>query len=248
MWQHHPDKAEEANRPAAEAKFKEVRTQPTAAPRLAPFYDQRTSPPSKQPPSYTISSSSAQHTPSNSRPPPPPPPTPTPPIQNQVKAAYESILRRQAGYNVPPPNSPPNAAYAEAYWHANSRDGRVPWGRFGGYETELQFYRWGCVGVGVGVVGRGVQGSGGVYKPISKPISYGRRFFALNCRGPPTRQSARAAAKGGRNSLLVLTLTGLVAIPIITTCVMLLQGWVGVAAFCFDARCLYKCCVRLVLP
>jgi hypothetical protein len=30
--------------------------------------------------------------------------------------------------------------------------------------------------------------------------------------------------KGGRNSLLVLTLAGLVAIPVITTCVMLLQG------------------------
>lgn len=92
----------------------------------------------------------------------------------EVKAAYESILRRHAGYNVPPPGSPPNAQYAEAYWHAHSIDGRVPWGKFGGYETELQFYR--------------------------------------------------AAVKGGRNSLLVLTLAGLIAIPTITTCVMLLQG------------------------
>ncbi|GBF89344.1 molecular chaperone [Raphidocelis subcapitata] len=92
----------------------------------------------------------------------------------EVKAAYESILRRHAGYAVPPPGAPPNPKYAEAYWHANSVDGRVPWGKFGGYETEMGFYR--------------------------------------------------AAMKGGRNSLLVLTLTGLVAIPIITTVVMMLQG------------------------
>lgn len=30
---------------------------------------------------------------------------------------------------------------AEAYWHAHSADGRVPWGKFAGYETEWQFYR-----------------------------------------------------------------------------------------------------------
>jgi hypothetical protein len=51
---------------------------------------------------------------------------------------------------VPPPGSPPNPKYAEAYWHANSVDGRVPWGRFGGYETEMSFYRWGVGWTGVG--------------------------------------------------------------------------------------------------
>jgi hypothetical protein len=66
----------------------------------------------------------------------------------QVKSAYESILRRHAGYNVPPPGSPPNPQMAEAYWHTNSVDGRVPWGRFGGYETEAKFYRWGTAGLG----------------------------------------------------------------------------------------------------
>jgi hypothetical protein len=66
------------------------------------------------------------------------PPLPHP---AKVKAAYESILRRRAGYNVPPPGSPPNPQYAEAYWHANSVDGRVPWGKYGGYETELKFYK-----------------------------------------------------------------------------------------------------------
>jgi hypothetical protein len=50
----------------------------------------------------------------------------------QVKLAYEAILQHEAGYRPPPPGSAPNASYAEAYWHAHSADGRVPWGQFAG--------------------------------------------------------------------------------------------------------------------
>jgi hypothetical protein len=50
----------------------------------------------------------------------------------QIKLAYESILQHEAGYRPPPPGSAPNAHYAEAYWHAHSADGRVPWGQFAG--------------------------------------------------------------------------------------------------------------------
>jgi hypothetical protein len=53
-------------------------------------------------------------------------------LPTQIKLAYESILQHEAGYRPPPPGSAPNAHYAEAYWHAHSADGRVPWGQFAG--------------------------------------------------------------------------------------------------------------------
>jgi hypothetical protein len=51
-------------------------------------------------------------------------------------------------------------------------------------------------------------------------IDWNQRPSPAPCRAA----TRRAAAKGGRNSLLVLTLAGLIAIPIITTTAMLLQG------------------------
>jgi hypothetical protein len=59
----------------------------------------------------------------------------------EIKTAYETILKGQAGYAPPPPGSPPNAAYAEAYWHAHTTDGRVPWGKYAG-----EFVLMGAVG------------------------------------------------------------------------------------------------------
>ncbi|WIA18547.1 hypothetical protein OEZ85_009990 [Tetradesmus obliquus] len=59
----------------------------------------------------------------------------------EVKLAYEAILQHEAGYRPPPPGSAPNAHHAEAYWHAHSADGRVPWGQYAGHETEWGFYR-----------------------------------------------------------------------------------------------------------
>lgn len=53
-------------------------------------------------------------------------------LQMQIKLAYEAILQHEAGYRPPPPGSAPNAQYAEAYWHAHTADGRVPWGQFAG--------------------------------------------------------------------------------------------------------------------
>jgi len=50
----------------------------------------------------------------------------------QVKLAYEAILKQEAGYRPPAPGSAPNMKYAEAYWHAHSADGRVPWGKYAG--------------------------------------------------------------------------------------------------------------------
>eukprot|EP00775_Hariotina_reticulata_P002929 gene2929-3215_t len=57
--------------------------------------------------------------------------------KDQVKLAYEAILRREAGYRPPPPGSHPNVQNAEAYWHAHSADGRVPWGQFAGWAGPL---------------------------------------------------------------------------------------------------------------
>jgi hypothetical protein len=62
-------------------------------------------------------------------------------MQPQIRTAYEAILSNEAGYRPPPPGSAPNAAYAQAYWHAHSHDGRVPWGIYAGHETEWAFYR-----------------------------------------------------------------------------------------------------------
>jgi len=59
----------------------------------------------------------------------------------RVRSAYDSLLSRAAGYSPPPPGSGPSAAHAEAWWHAHgAADGRVPWGRYNGYETEKAFY------------------------------------------------------------------------------------------------------------
>ena len=58
----------------------------------------------------------------------------------EVKAAYESILKGQAGYTPPPPGTPPHVKYATAFWEAQTRDGRVPWGKFAGYQTEMGYY------------------------------------------------------------------------------------------------------------
>ncbi|KAG2432662.1 hypothetical protein HYH02_006650 [Chlamydomonas schloesseri] len=66
----------------------------------------------------------------------------------ELKAAYDTILRGQAGYNVPPPGSAPNAKYARAYYRAHGmgmdfgEGGPVRCGGpFGGYATETDFYR-----------------------------------------------------------------------------------------------------------
>ncbi|GIL59312.1 hypothetical protein Vafri_14214 [Volvox africanus] len=65
-----------------------------------------------------------------------------------IKEAYDTILRGQAGYNVPPPGSGPNAKYARAYYRAHGMGmdfgERGPircGGPFGGFATEWDFYR-----------------------------------------------------------------------------------------------------------
>jgi len=58
----------------------------------------------------------------------------------EVKAAYEAILKDAAGYTPPPPGTPPHVKYATAFWEAQTRDGRVPWGKFAGYQTEMGYY------------------------------------------------------------------------------------------------------------
>lgn len=58
----------------------------------------------------------------------------------EIRGAYESILRGQAGYTPPPPNTPPHEKYATAYWEAQTRDGRVPWGPYNGYQSEWAYY------------------------------------------------------------------------------------------------------------
>uniref|UniRef100_A0A7S3R582 J domain-containing protein n=1 Tax=Dunaliella tertiolecta TaxID=3047 RepID=A0A7S3R582_DUNTE len=65
---------------------------------------------------------------------------------HKIKAAYDSILRGQAGYNPPPPGSPPSSAYARAYYRAHhgglDPDGPLKCGGpFGGFATEGEFYR-----------------------------------------------------------------------------------------------------------
>lgn len=60
----------------------------------------------------------------------------------RVRQAYETLLKTSAGYGPPPPGNPPSAAHAAAWWHARAGpDGRVPWGQYNGYETEMAFYR-----------------------------------------------------------------------------------------------------------
>ncbi|KXZ45683.1 hypothetical protein GPECTOR_51g668 [Gonium pectorale] len=66
----------------------------------------------------------------------------------EIKAAYDTILRGQAGYNVPPPGSAPNPKYARAYYRAHGMGmdfgewGPVRCGGpFGGFATETDFYR-----------------------------------------------------------------------------------------------------------
>lgn len=60
----------------------------------------------------------------------------------RVRQAYETLLKRSAGYSPPPPGTPPSAASAAQWWRSHSGpDGRVPWGQYNGYETEMAFYR-----------------------------------------------------------------------------------------------------------
>ncbi|GFR42848.1 hypothetical protein Agub_g3806 [Astrephomene gubernaculifera] len=66
----------------------------------------------------------------------------------EIKSAYDTILRGQAGYSVPPPGSAPNAKYAREYYRAHGmgmefgEGGPIRCGGpFGGYATETDFYR-----------------------------------------------------------------------------------------------------------
>ncbi|GLC65123.1 hypothetical protein PLESTF_000249100 [Pleodorina starrii] len=66
----------------------------------------------------------------------------------EIKEAYDTVLRGQAGYNVPPPGSRPNAKYARAYYRAHGMGmdfgagGPIRCGGpFGGFATEWDFYR-----------------------------------------------------------------------------------------------------------
>jgi hypothetical protein len=60
----------------------------------------------------------------------------------RVRQAYETLLKRSAGYSPPPPGTPPSAQSASAWWRSHAGpDGRVPWGQYNGYETEMAFYR-----------------------------------------------------------------------------------------------------------
>ncbi|KAG2497644.1 hypothetical protein HYH03_004383 [Edaphochlamys debaryana] len=65
-----------------------------------------------------------------------------------IKGAYDTILRGQAGYSVPPPGTAPNPKYARAYYRAHGmgmdfgEGGPVRCGGpFGGFATEWDFYR-----------------------------------------------------------------------------------------------------------
>ncbi len=75
-------------------------------------------------------------------------------VFKDVKHAYETIMKAQAGYPAPPPGTPPSYSAARTYWNSHYTDGRVPWGRYAGYESEWHFYRCGgmrCTGrVGTG--------------------------------------------------------------------------------------------------
>mmetsp|Transcript_18649 Transcript_18649/g.40064 ORF Transcript_18649/g.40064 Transcript_18649/m.40064 type:complete len:216 (-) Transcript_18649:50-697(-) len=62
----------------------------------------------------------------------------------QIKNAYDSILKGQAGYAPPPPGTAASSAYAEAWSRAHGMDMGGPpkvGGPFGGYATEFDFYR-----------------------------------------------------------------------------------------------------------
>eukprot|EP00798_Chlamydomonas_sp_ICE-L_P013126 gene13126-3446_t len=61
----------------------------------------------------------------------------------EIKNAYDHILQGQAGYAPPPPGTQPNSQYAKAYYRAHGHGtGPVPCGGpWGGYATELDFYR-----------------------------------------------------------------------------------------------------------
>ncbi|GAX79655.1 hypothetical protein CEUSTIGMA_g7096.t1 [Chlamydomonas eustigma] len=61
-----------------------------------------------------------------------------------IKDAYDSILKGQAGYAPPPPGSNPSYQYARAYYRAQGVDRGGPiqvGGPYGGYATEFDFYR-----------------------------------------------------------------------------------------------------------
>lgn len=62
-----------------------------------------------------------------------------------IKGAYDAILRGHAGYNPPPPGTAANAAYARAYYNmhqAAEPGGPVRCGGpYGGFRTEMEFYR-----------------------------------------------------------------------------------------------------------
>lgn len=92
----------------------------------------------------------------------------------EIKSAYEYILKGQAGYAPPPPGSAASTHAASAYWRAQSADGRVPWGKYGGYLTEMEFYR--------------------------------------------------AMGKNSRSNLLLMSLTGLIAIPLVSGITAAIMG------------------------
>uniref|UniRef100_A0A7R9V9E1 J domain-containing protein n=1 Tax=Chlamydomonas euryale TaxID=1486919 RepID=A0A7R9V9E1_9CHLO len=61
-----------------------------------------------------------------------------------IKDAYDTILKGQAGYAPPPPGSRGSYHYTKAYYQAHGMDSGGPvkvGGPFGGYATEFEFYR-----------------------------------------------------------------------------------------------------------
>nr|QKY15037.1 chaperone protein dnaj 8 (DJA8) [Polytomella parva] len=63
----------------------------------------------------------------------------------KIKAAYDNILKGQAGYAPPPPGTKPSYEFARAYKraHAEAAEGGPIrcGGPYGGYATEGEFYR-----------------------------------------------------------------------------------------------------------
>ncbi|KAL6748964.1 molecular chaperone [Haematococcus lacustris] len=62
-----------------------------------------------------------------------------------IKSAYDTILKGQAGYAPPPPGTAASASYAQAYYkahHGVQPEGPIKCGGpFGGFATEMDFYR-----------------------------------------------------------------------------------------------------------
>jgi hypothetical protein len=149
----------------------------------------------------------------------------------RVRAAYDLLLRRSAGYAPPPPNSPPSAAYAEAWWHAHSSDGRVPWGKYNGYESEGAFYRamvksgrssllWlsaaGLLGVpvitGLSMAAQSLRNGGGGSKHRRRDASREARGWGMTAGGllaaaEEEEEEAKAAAAGAAGGAATATET-----------------------------------------